>query len=183
MKLTIAKLKKIIKENYERTPVEVTGLIYHVTTTKNARSMLYNGIKPQSKGSLNESNADKTYFFTQLEAAVSLHDAKIGDENDPMGVTNDGQCSYSSYDAFDYIFIILQINTNLIKDAKWFKDHEFDGLENNSYAVFTQNYVPPEAIRIVQPKTWLKILKTKIWPAFGWNQDMINNIKMPEDVD
>jgi hypothetical protein len=182
MKLTISNLIKLIREEYERTPVNVTGLIYHVTTTKNARSMLFHGIKPQSKGSLNESSADKTYFFTQLEEAVSLHDAKTGDDNDPMAITA-GECSYSSYDAFDYQNIILQINTSFIKDAKWFVDHDFDGLENNSYAVFTQNYVPPEAIRIVQPRTWLRILKTKIWPAFGWKQDVINNIKMPEDTD
>lgn len=180
-------IRQFIREEIKHTRIaqkldQVPSILYHVTSTKNARSMLHIGIDPRTEGwgAAGEEKGlfDKTYFFTLLTDAVKLLESKL--ETDPMA-SNGKSLAFQSFDPFDYTHCIISVNSTQVKPAIWFTDPEFEDVYGGNNAIFTTGTVPASAIRVILPKRWLKVLREKVWPQYGWNKTTIDKIKMPDD--
>ena len=175
MKITLKLLKKIIFENVgNRNEYSPPKFIYHVTTKPNtAKQMFVNGVHPQSTGSLavGEDQPNKTYFTTNGIDAIMLYDDLLGDYNSKI--------EFSSWNSLDYPISILKIDTMKVPKATWYYDQESEGSPTDS--IFTLDKIPSEAIYIVDMKTILNILRTKVWPSYGWSKQNIDKIPMPDD--
>lgn len=176
-----------IQDFLKKREVNVAGKVYMMRSSDDAQDIINEGIPQRTLDDyMNESEISlpgPRHRFGRLEGLgsnsyfSSLYDISTFFETilaeDPMASDDQGNIRFKSANAFDYMFVILEVN---VTDQTFFKNLRSSDIEGT---IFTLDGFDSDDIRIVKPREWINVLKTEVYPKFGWPQAEIDKIKVP----